>query len=272
MGLSFAEPISADFTIREFGRRGDENADGWGLGWYPDRALAVVKEPHRWQASPYTSFLESYHGLVARLYIAHVRHKTIGGPASYADTHPFMREVHGREFCFAHNGTLAGYAGLPLGRFRPVGATDSEHLFCHLLQAILERGATLADAASWTWLHERLVDLNRQGTMNILLADGERLFAYHDAGGHKGLALRAVRIHDQETRRFEDCELRIELDGRSANRGHVVASQPLSATGWHIFQRGELIVLEGGALRFSSNRSGELRTLPAGEPQTRACR
>ena len=48
MGLSFARPISADFSIREFAGRGMENAEGWGLVWYPDRAVAVVKEPVRW--------------------------------------------------------------------------------------------------------------------------------------------------------------------------------------------------------------------------------
>ena len=43
MGLSFAKPISADFSIREFALRSEENADGWGLGWYPDQSLAVEK-------------------------------------------------------------------------------------------------------------------------------------------------------------------------------------------------------------------------------------
>jgi len=65
MGLSFAKPICADFSLREFSGRGDENADGWGLGWYPDRSLAVVKEPLRWGESRLTQFLETYQGLVA---------------------------------------------------------------------------------------------------------------------------------------------------------------------------------------------------------------
>src|SRR5581483_5412203 len=166
MGLSFAEPISADFTIREFGRRGDENADGWGLGWYPVRSLA----------SQYTDFLESYHGLHSPLYLAHVRHKTVGGPPTHADTQPFMRELGGREYCFAHNGTLLGYAGLPLGRYRPVGDTDSEHLFCHLLEAVAERGGALDDEAGWRWLQATLAELNARGTLNLLLSDGRRLF------------------------------------------------------------------------------------------------
>src|SRR2546427_2965438 len=137
LGLCFAQPISADFTMREFEHRDEENADGWGLAWYPDQSLAIVKEPIEWGESKHSGFLETYHGLHSRIYIGHVRHKTRGGPPSHADTHPFGREVGGREYCFAHNGTVEGpYWDLPLGPSRPVGATDSEHLFCHLLGEI----------------------------------------------------------------------------------------------------------------------------------------
>src|SRR5262245_1996082 len=105
MGLSFDRPMSADFSIRAFALRDKENADGWGLAWYPDRSLSVVKEPLTWRQSHYSKFLESYERLNSHIYIAHVRHKTIGGTPTHADTHPFNRECFGREFCFAHNGT-----------------------------------------------------------------------------------------------------------------------------------------------------------------------
>ena len=82
LGLSFAKSIPADFSIREFALRSDENADGWGLGWYPDQSVAIVKEPLRWQASAHTGFLETYSNLQAPIYIAHVRHKTTGGVAT----------------------------------------------------------------------------------------------------------------------------------------------------------------------------------------------
>jgi predicted glutamine amidotransferase len=256
MGLCFARPISADFSIREFARRGEENADGWGLAWYPDRSAAVVKEPIPWQASKYTGFLEEYHGLLSPVYIAHVRHKTVGGPLTHADTHPFLRELGGREYCFAHNGTVAGFRDqLPLGRFRPVGGTDSEHVFCHLLEEVARREGHLAGEDAWPWLHGKLAALNAMGKVSCLLSDGERLFCYHDAAGHKGLTFRKVRVRDHETRRFEDEEVRIDLEGESANHGVVVATQPLSKAGWHRFRTGELIVLEGGVVRFSSHRS-----------------
>ena len=33
---------------------------------------------------------------------------TTGGEPSRADTHPFQRELFGRSYCFAHNGTVRG--------------------------------------------------------------------------------------------------------------------------------------------------------------------
>jgi glutamine amidotransferase len=256
MGLSFAKPISADFSIREFALRSEENADGWGLGWYPDQSLAVVKEPVQWRASAYTGFLESYPDLLASIYIAHVRHKTTGGAAKHADTHPFGRELAGRDFCFAHNGTLeGGFWEMSLGRFRPVGDTDSEYLFCYLLDEIARRPTLLDGDEAWRWLSEKLVALNRWGKLNCLLSDGRRLLCYHDARGYKGLHVREVYIRDNEIRRFEDAAVTIDLAGESVNHGFVVATRPLSSSGWRSFHHGELLVFEQGNLRFSSHLS-----------------
>jgi glutamine amidotransferase len=258
MGLSFARPVSADFSIREFAGRDLQNADGWGLAWYPDRSLALVKEPISWRASPYSVFLQSYQRLMASIYLAHVRHKTVGGAATHADTHPFARELHGRDYCFAHNGTLVAPAGeLRLGLFRPVGSTDSEHAFCHLLDEVARREVDLSAEPGWRWLHEKLAWLNRLGKLNCLLSDGLRLFCYFDQEGHKGLSWRRIEIRNHQTRRFEDSEMQIDLEGKSLNHGYVVATHPLSTSGWHSFQRGELVVLEAGEMRFSSHRSAK---------------
>ena len=96
MGYSFAKPIVADFSIREFGQRGEDNADGWGLAWYPDQSLAVIKEAGKWKSSLHSGFLETYAALRSQIFIAHVRHLTVGQPAR-ANTHPFSRELGGIE-------------------------------------------------------------------------------------------------------------------------------------------------------------------------------
>ena len=251
MAMSFAAPIPADFSLREFAARGEENADGWGLGWYPDRSLAVVKEPLKWGASRYAGFLESYHSLSSRIYLAHVRHKTMGGVPTHADTHPFAREMNGRDYCFAHNGTLDGPAWqLPLGNHRPLGETDSERFFCHLLHMIHARGKPLDQADDWAWLHETLASANRFGKLNCLLSDGQRLFVYHDVNGWKGLNFRKLRIREGQPRHFGDDEFSIDLPLAGNNHGFVAATCPLSPTGWHPFRLGELLVFERGVIRF----------------------
>jgi glutamine amidotransferase len=255
MGLGFAEPVSADFSIHEFAVRGEGNADGWGLAWYPDRSLSVVKEPLKWRASQYTEFLESYTRLRSRIYIAHVRHKTSGGQPTHADTHPFARELGGREYCLAHNGTLENvFNELSLGRFRPVGRTDSEHFFCHLLNEIATWEGGLAGEDSWPRLHRKLATINRLGKLNCLLSDGQRLCCYHDAAGWKGLTFRKIRLGQHAPRKFEDCHVSINVADEQYNEGLVVATVPLSETGWHSFRPGELLVIQDGQIKFSSHR------------------
>ena len=42
--------------------------------------------------------------------------------------------------------------------------------------------------------HEFTWDFNDGGTLNVLLSDGRRLFAYHDRNGHKGLSFHCVNV------------------------------------------------------------------------------
>lgn len=253
MACNFAKPIVADFSIHEFGQRDEENADGWGLAWYAGRSLAIIKDTGKWRASLHTGFLETYTGIRSTIFIAHVRHLT-RGMATRADTHPFSRELNGVEYCFAHNGTLKNAFELSLGRYHPIGGTDSEHFFCHLLDEISKWKKPLADPDSWPRLHQKLAEHNRSGTLNMLLSDGVRLFAYHDVTAWKGLHYRPMLVRDQETRRFEDTDLRLDLGGGAVNAGTVIATHPLSLTGWEKFLPGELIVFEEGTIRFSSHR------------------
>jgi glutamine amidotransferase len=263
LGLCFSQPISADFSLGEFALRDAENADGWGLGWYPDQSLSIVKEPMMWERSGHSGFLKTYQGLSSRIYIGHVRHKTTGGVPTHSDTHPFARELGGREYCFAHNGTIQGhYWELPLGTFHPIGRTDSEYLFCHLLGVIAGRGRdALAQPVGWIWLHDLLNDLNRRGRINCVLSDGQRLFCYHDTAGWKGLAIRKVYVPDGSKRSFGDPEIRFDLASAGVNHGFVVATKPLSASGWHLFEPGELMVLAGGIVRMSNNNLDLLRNI-----------
>jgi glutamine amidotransferase len=264
MGLSFAKPVGAQLSIHAFSSRGAENADGWGLAWYPDRAAAIVKEPIQWGTSSLARFLEGYSPVRSSLFIAHVRHQTIGLAPCYSDTHPFSRERAGREYVFAHNGTLEGDIWtLETGRYTPLGRTDSERAFCHLLNALDHRGGHLDSLDDWIWIHQFLTRLNRLGKLNILFSDGRRLFAYHDRGAWKGLGWHPIRLDSAHpTEHLHDADIEVDLSGQpTLNRGVVVATHPLGGGNWSRFETGELLVLEEGDIRFSSHRSIDTMSL-----------
>jgi glutamine amidotransferase len=253
MGISFSRPVSAAISISEFAGRDAENADGWGMAWYPDRSAAVVKEPISWRSSKHTHFLQTYPAIVSSIYIAHVRHKTVGGHATHSDTHPFIRELGGRDHAFAHNGTVMGVSDvLPLGRFRPIGRTDSEDAFCRLLAVVESWPGGLHERENWSRLHDLLATINRCGKFNCLLSDGESLFCYFDENRHKGLTWRRFEVESHRTETFCDAEVKVEVEGRSSSYGVIVATQPLSGEGWTRFEPGELCVFAGGRLRYSS--------------------
>jgi glutamine amidotransferase len=262
MGLSFESPVQSSFSFHPFAMRSRENADGWGLAWYPDRSLAFVKEPLSWSESLHARFVEQYEGIRSSLYIAHVRKKTVGS-RTYADTHPFHREFGGREYCFVHNGTITDAHDLPLGRFLPMGNTDSECLFCHLLARLQERDRHLDEPADWRWLHATLGELNAHGKLNCLMSDGVRLFGYHDQRGWKSMKIRKLGTRNGRPRHLGDESVEVDLNGSDDNHGVVLASKALDNFVWHPLCVGELVVLEGSRLRFSSHHRRRPKEMPA---------
>ena len=80
---------------------------------------------------------------------------------------------------FAHNGTVKKAKQLKLGRFKPIGETDSEHAFCALLGALehefKDYPRSQADYAAAVAKHAGKI--GKDGTFNMLLGDGRQLFA-----------------------------------------------------------------------------------------------
>ncbi len=106
--------------------------------------------------------------------------KRTRGSVNLANTHPFVRELWGRHFTFAHNGTVRGVKKHTVpGRFKPIGTTDSEYAFCALLNR-LERAFPTGypDPAALSKAVARAARaIGARGTFNFLLADGSQLFA-----------------------------------------------------------------------------------------------
>lgn len=163
------------------------NGDGFGVGWYGERAEpGVYREVMpAWSDENLLALCATVR---SRLFFAHVRAATGGGIARH-NCHPFR---HGK-WLFMHNGQIGGYAGvrraleaqLPDTLFAERrGATDSELLFL-LALARIEAGMAPA-AAMQAVLHDTLALMQQLGIAEPLrfaaaLSDGEQLLAFRFA-------------------------------------------------------------------------------------------
>src|SRR5262245_43024896 len=152
LGMECNVPTDIIFSfsgLRQRGGRTGPHADGWGLAFYEGRAARVFLEPAPAAESPLACFL-AQNPIKNLLAVGHVRRRTRGNVA-LANTHPFVRELWGRHWVFAHNGTLPRVRSRKLGRFRPIGNTDSEHAFCYLLETLRASFADYPTKVSELW-------------------------------------------------------------------------------------------------------------------------
>jgi glutamine amidotransferase len=259
-GMSSAVPATVNYSLERFARHGGEihgNKDGWGIGYFEDDDIRLIKEPTPASDSPWVRFIAE-RNLESRCVIAHVRWATQGRP-KLENTHPFERELGGRRHVFAHNGNIVDIAErLPFEspHYRPVGDTDSEHAFCVLLQrleALWTMGARPTVEARLALVAAFAGELRRLGQANFLYGDGDLLFAHghkrrYEENGHfsepraPGLAMLQRRSAGHPDG--------LSCDGLTvsvpAQEMTLFASVPLSDEGWTALPEGAVIALRDG--------------------------
>jgi glutamine amidotransferase len=168
--------------------------------------------------------------------------------------------MDGKEYVFAHNGNVESIKNLQVRRFRPLGDTDSEHSFCHLLAQMETQGLGARNSGEWTRedfskLSSILQGINAHGKFNCLLSDGRFLFSYYDYRSrgslyftHRKPPYGPVQLLDKDW----TVDLAEEKD--PAQSGFIVATEKLTNEEWEKFSAGELIVFHGGKMVFSSSR------------------
>ncbi|HNK02084.1 MAG TPA: class II glutamine amidotransferase [Accumulibacter sp.] len=181
LGMNCNVPTDICFSFAGFQVRGgatDVHGDGWGIAFFEERGCRVFLDPQPSCASPVAELVRRY-PIHSKNVVAHIR-KATQGAVALENTHPFMRELWGRYWIFAHNGNLPDFAPTLDGSFTPVGQTDSERAFCWLLQCLRERfGCRPPDQATlFSAVHELTVELGSRGSFNYLLSNGDCLFAH----------------------------------------------------------------------------------------------
>ena len=246
LGMNCNTPTDVQFSFTGFAQRGgrtDHHADGWGIAFFEGRGLRHFVDPAPACDSPVAELIRRY-PIKSRNVIAHIR-KATQGEVRLQNCHPFVRELWGRYWVFAHNGDLKDFRPRLHGHFRPVGNTDSEHAFCWLMQELAKSHAGVPSVQELTLtLRELAPQAARHGTFNFLLSNGEALWAHASTLLHH-VARRHPFTHAQLA--DEDVSVDFAQHTTPQDRVAVVATTPLTTNeAWVAFAPGELRVFVDG--------------------------
>jgi predicted glutamine amidotransferase len=243
LGMNANTPTDVMFSFTGLATRADEHKDGFGIAFFEDRGLRHFIDRDGAIGSPVAQMIKRY-PIKSEVVIAHIRKATVGSVA-LQNCHPFVRELWGRYWVFAHNGDLKDYHPRLHGQFRPVGDTDSERAFCWLMQELAKAhaGVPTVDELSCT-LRELLPQPARHGTFNVLLSNGQALWAH---GTTKLWSVERAHPFTAATLADEDLSVDFAAHTTPQDRVAVVATEPLTTNeAWVPFEPGELRVFQGG--------------------------
>ena len=247
LGMNCNVPTDICFSFTGFCQRGggtDQHSDGWGIAFFEGAGCRLFLDPAPAVDSPVAELVRRF-PIRSLNVIAHIR-KATRGPVGLENTHPFMRELWGRYWIFAHNGTLQHVRPRGAGIYRPVGETDSEAAFCLMLDSL--RVAFPTGRPPLAVLVELLAHLTAElscdGTFNYLLSNGEYLFAHCS-----DRLCYVVRQAPFTTAHLvdEDVEVDFSQVTTPTDRVAVIATLPLTDNErWSPLAPGELAVFADG--------------------------
>lgn len=181
LGMSANVPTDICFSFSGLVKRGGDTGphkDGWGITFYEGKGCRSFKDPQPSCHSKIADLVKNY-PIKSKSVISHIRQANRGG-VSLENTHPFIRELWGENWTFAHNGQLNGYESLPMGRALPVGETDSERAFCWIIDQLYQR--YLNKPEDILSLFKKVAGyadrLRAMGVFNMLLSNGEYVMCY----------------------------------------------------------------------------------------------
>ncbi|MBK8182986.1 MAG: class II glutamine amidotransferase [Candidatus Competibacteraceae bacterium] len=247
LGMSANVPTDICFSFTGLMQRGGKTGphrDGWGIAFYQGRGCRAFHDPNPSAESEIALLVQRY-AIKSRIVISHIR-RANRGRICLENTHPFSRELWGRNWVFAHNGQLRGVKRLPLTYYRPIGTTDSEHAFCWLLGCIRDRFPRPPQGSNslWRYLHELTEQLNQRGVFNFLLSDSCHLYA-HCSTQLSWLTRKAP--FGKACLMDADMTVDFQVETTPNDIVTVIATQPLTDNeSWTLMRPGALAIFNSG--------------------------
>lgn len=244
LGMNANTPTDIVFSFTGFSTRAEEHKDGFGIAFFEGAGVRCFVDHQSANSSPIAEMVRRY-PIKSDNIVAHIR-KATQGRVALENTHPFVRELWGRYWVFAHNGDLKDFSPKLHAAFRPVGDTDSERAFCWLLQELAKNHASVPSVADLSdTLRELVAPIARHGSFNFVLSNGQALWAYGSTKLHY-----LVREHPFRAARLQDADVTVDFAHQTTPRDRVavVVTEPLTADEpWVAFEAGQLLTFVDGA-------------------------
>ncbi|MGH1401369.1 MAG: class II glutamine amidotransferase [Acinetobacter tandoii] len=247
LGMNCATPTDITFSFRGFSQRAgitSDHCDGFGIAFFEDKACRLFVDNQSAVESPIAELIRNY-PIKSRNVIAHIR-KATQGKINLENSHPFMRELWGRQWIFAHNGDLLDFDPPLTGHFTPIGNTDSERAFCFLLDQLVAKFGYVEPSLAQVFelLLEIAPKIAEHGTFNFCLSNGQALFSYAITKLHW-----LVREYPFKPAQLIDLDVEVDFSQVTTpeDRVAVITTEPLTQNEiWQAFQPGEMILFQYG--------------------------
>ena len=256
LGMSANTPTDICFSFTGLMQRGGKtgpHSDGWGIAFYDGAGVREFRDPYPGCDSEIARLVRNY-PIKSMIIISHIRQAT-AGRVCLENTHPFTRELRGRNWTFSHNGQLKGIRKQPLRHYLPVGTTDSEYAFCWLMDALRERFPRPPRRAATLhrFIHRKCDELKTMGVFNMLLSDSKHLYCYCSTR-----LSWITRRAPFEQACLKDAELTVDFNTVTTSNDivSVIATEPLTTNEqWTEMNEGELVVFQDGVVIYKSRLS-----------------
>lgn len=252
LGMSANVPTDICFSFSGLMQRGGNtgpHSDGWGIAFYQGAGYREFKDPQPSYQSEIAKLVKSY-PIKSDIVISHIRQANSGG-ISLANTHPYTREMWGRNWCYAHNGQLKDFNLNAQGMYSPIGQTDSERAFCWLLNKIRKRFPEPPSykASLWEFIGTLCCELSSFGVFNLLMSDSKYLYCFCST---KLSWITRRAPFGEATLKDEDLSVNFVNETTPNDIVTVISTEPLTDNeAWTKMHPGELLVFEKGEVAFN---------------------
>lgn len=253
LAMNCNTPTDICFSFTGFQARGgitDTHSDGWGIAFFEGKGVRQFIDTAPSAHSKIAELVRSY-PIQSKNVVAHIR-KATQGVVALENTHPFMRELWGRYWIFAHNGTLVDFNPELDGSFLPVGATDSEFVFCWIMQELSKKFGS--EFPGNEKLFAAVTELSKiagtHGKFNFLLSNGSMMMAHCSTN-----LTYVLRKAPFPKARLKDQDVTVDLSSVTTtnDRVAIIATSPLTHDEeWVNMKPGTLWLFEEGDISRSA--------------------